>query len=179
MRPWKTISEETVFSAEPFLFVTKQHVDIGNGTIIDDFYKVRLRPFVLTVPVLENGNVLVIRQYKHGPGRISLTFPAGYREDGEAPETAIERELLEETGYRGTNAVQLGEFVDNGNQGGCSGNYFIHRQCARVQAPASGDLEEMVLEEKTATELDRALFNGDIAIIHHAAAWSMARLHGL
>ena len=178
MKEWRTISETVMFDAQPYVRVTKQAVEIGDGRIVEDFYQVRLSPFVITVPVLENGGILMIRQYKHGPGRVSLTFPAGFREEGEEPLAACSRELLEETGLEAREAELLGEFVDNGNQGGCVGGYFVHRGCRRVRQPASGDLEEMELVEMGVGEVDRAVFEGGVAITHHAAVWSMARLKG-
>lgn len=178
MHKWNTIDETEVFSAPPYLSVSKQQVDVGGGKIIDDFFQVRLRPFVITIPVLENGNILTIKQYKHGLGRVSLTFPGGFLEEGEAPEVACDRELLEETGLRSEDVVHLGEFVDNGNQRGCVGNYYIHRNCRAVQEPASGDLEEMLVAEKQVIDIDRAVFSGEIGIVHHVTAWSLARLHG-
>lgn len=178
MSTWRTISEETVFSAEPFLRVVQQKIDVGRGKVIDDFFQVHLRSFVITVPVLENGKILTIWQYKHGAGRKSLTFPAGFVEDGETPEKACRRELLEETGLVPVDTIHLGEFVDNGNQRGCIGNYYIHKECKQIKKPCSGDLEEMELREMSVAEIDKAVFDGAIAITHHAAAWSMARLHG-
>jgi len=37
----------------------------------------------------------------------------------------------------------------------------------------------MILEEKSVQEVDEAFANGEIAITHHAAVWTMARLRGL
>ena len=169
MREWRICSEQTVFSAEPFVSVKKQVVDLGNGRIIDDFYQVELRSFVVTVPVLENGNILLIRQYKHGVGRVCLTFAGGFVEAGEDPEQACSRELLEETGLVASSVTHLGEFVDNGNQRGCCGNYCVHRGCRRAQAPNSGDLEDMLLEERSVEEVDAALFAAEIGLAHQAA----------
>ncbi len=179
MKNWKTIDENVVFNAPPYLKVLKQKVELPDGFQIDNFYQVHLRSFVVVVPVLPNSNVLTIRQYKHGPGRVSLTFPAGFLEDGEIPAHAGMRELLEETGYEAGAMTHLGEFVDNGNQRGCVGNYFVATQCVRKAPPKSGDLEEMLVEELPAGKIDQALKDGDIAIIHHASAWSMARMRGL
>lgn len=174
---WKTLTEDTVFEVAPYLKVVRQKVQIDDERVIDDFYQVHLRPFVIGVPFLENGKVLIMRQYKHGVGRSSLTFPGGFVDPGEAPEMACARELLEETGVKAAQTHLLGTFTDNGNQRGCIGSYFIQTGCKSVQAPDSGDLEEMEQLEMSVDEIDKALFSGEIAITHHAAAWSMARLH--
>jgi len=125
MQEWTTISEKVVFSEPPFIKVVRQVVDIGNHHLVDNFFQVHLRSFVVAVPVLKNGKILTIRQYKHGPGRVSLTFPAGFVEPDEHPEMACRRELLEETGLQPGETIHLGEFVDNGNQRGCVGTIIF------------------------------------------------------
>lgn len=174
---WKTLAQDTVFAAEPYLKVVRQKIQIDEEHVIDDFYQVHLRPFVITVPFLDNGKVLIMRQYKHGVGRTSLTFPGGFADKGETAEAACHRELLEETGVKASRTQFLGEFTDNGNQRGCVGSYFIQTGCQRVQEPDSGDLEDMEIIEMAVEDIDKALFAGDIAITHHAAVWSMARLY--
>ena len=177
--PWTVNSEVEVFVRAPFLKVIQQDVTTGTGQRVDDFYKVILRNFSLVVPVLENGKILLIRQYKHGPGRTTLGFPAGFLEPGEAPETGAARELMEETGLIADEMIALGSFVDNGNQRGALGHYFIARRCTLSHAPDPGDLEEFEYLEMTPEQIDKALLAGEFGIIHHAAAWGLARLKGV
>ena len=49
--------------------------------------------------VTDNGNVVLVRQYRHGAGELLLEAPAGTLDPGETPEEAACRELAEETGY--------------------------------------------------------------------------------
>ncbi len=52
------------------------------------------------LPVLDNGNILMVRQYRHALGRYTLEIPAGGLNFREEPmEEAAARELSEETGY--------------------------------------------------------------------------------
>lgn len=176
---WKVLEEDTVFSAPPFVDIARQTILTGSGCVVPDFYQVRLRPFSICVPVTEAGRIIMIRQYKHGAARVTLTFPAGYRNADETAEDACRRELREETGLAAVAMVHLGEFVDNGNQRGCVGNYFIARGCRKVTEPGSGDLEKMEIVELEPNEIDTALAAGQMAVIHHAAVWAMARLEGL
>ena len=44
-------------------------------------------------------NIVLVDQYRHSVGRVRTEFPAGAVDDGEEPIAAIQRELLEETGY--------------------------------------------------------------------------------
>src|SRR6266702_8300139 len=53
------------------------------------------------VPILEEGRIVLIRQFRLAAGEIIWEIPAGTLEKGEAPEACARRELEEETGYRG------------------------------------------------------------------------------
>ena len=54
---------------------------------------------VALVAITEDGQVLLARQYRPGPGRVLLELPGGKVDDGEDVLAAASRELLEETGY--------------------------------------------------------------------------------
>ena len=54
---------------------------------------------VLVVPVLDDGRLLVERQYRYPLARVFLEFPAGKIDPGEDRFDCARRELLEETGY--------------------------------------------------------------------------------
>lgn len=54
----------------------------------------------MVVPLLDDGRVLVERQYRHPTRTIFTEFPAGKIDPGEDPLVTAARELLEETGYR-------------------------------------------------------------------------------
>ncbi len=60
------------------------------------------------VPVLPDGTVLLLRQYRHATGGWLLEVPAGKLEPGEHPEHCAVRETEEETGYRPSALYALG-----------------------------------------------------------------------
>lgn len=60
------------------------------------------------VPVDDNGDVLLVRQYRYAAGGYLLEVPAGKLDDGEAPEPCAVREVEEETGYRPGKLIPLG-----------------------------------------------------------------------
>ena len=55
---------------------------------------------VMIMPLFDNGDVLLERQYRYPMGKVFIEFPAGKKDAGEAPLDTAQRELLEETGYR-------------------------------------------------------------------------------
>jgi ADP-ribose diphosphatase len=145
LKPWATLDRRVEFSGGPIREIAKETVLLPDGRVIPDFYTVRMGDYALVYAVTLEGRVLVLRQYKHGVRRVCLTFPGGYVAPGEDPATAAERELLEETGYRGGAIIPLGAFVTNANQGCNTAHLFRIDGCRREREPESGDLEEMEL----------------------------------
>ena len=71
------------------------------------------RGFVVVVPVLTTGEVVLVHQYRHTLGRITLETPAGAIDPDEEPIVAVHRELAEETFLRAGSIEHLGTFADN------------------------------------------------------------------
>jgi ADP-ribose pyrophosphatase len=63
---------------------------------------------VMIVPVLDDGRLVLERQYRYPMGRSMIEFPAGKLEAGEPGLTCARRELTEETGYRAAQWAQAG-----------------------------------------------------------------------
>lgn len=63
---------------------------------------------VLIVPVLENGNLLLERQFRYPLNRVFVELPAGKIDPGEDVLLTGQRELLEETGYIAQEWIYLG-----------------------------------------------------------------------
>ena len=55
----------------------------------------------------------MVRQYRHPVAKTLLEIPGGFADKNEAPEKAIARELLEETGYEFSRYEYLGEVLAN------------------------------------------------------------------
>src|SRR5215472_17251084 len=64
---------------------------------------------VVVLPVLPDGRILMIRQYRHATRQFLWELVAGRIDEGESIRKAAERELIEETGYR---AKRFRLFVD-------------------------------------------------------------------
>ncbi|MES2417012.1 MAG: NUDIX hydrolase [Bacteroidota bacterium] len=72
---------------------------LQNGAIKDDYYVLEYPNWVNAVALTAGGKIIMVRQYRYAADLISLEIPGGVIDDGELPETAIVRELQEETGY--------------------------------------------------------------------------------
>lgn len=84
-------------------------VKLPDGRIIGrDF--IHFRPAATIVPVLSDGRIVLIRNYRFTVEDWLMELPAGAIDAGEAPAAGAARELLEETGYTAGEMELLGEF---------------------------------------------------------------------
>ena len=100
-----TLSSESVFKGR-LLDVRRDKVRLPNGAEVTREYVVHPGA-AMVVPLLADGQVLLVRQYRYPLHRAFIEFPAGKIDPGESPRQAAERELIEETGYRAGNFTEL------------------------------------------------------------------------
>lgn len=98
------------------------------------------------VPLLDDGRVVLVRQYRHAVGKWLLEVPAGTLSAGETPEACAHREVIEEGGYRARRLEPLGAvFMAPGYS-----DELIHLWLATGLEPAAQNLDE---DENLAVEL--------------------------
>ena len=75
----------------------------------------RMRPSgrhaVMMVPVTEQGDILLVKEYAAGTEQYELGFPKGLIDEGETPEQAANRELKEEIGFGAQQLTPLKQVV--------------------------------------------------------------------
>jgi ADP-ribose pyrophosphatase len=168
--PWRVLGRKPVFSLPPRLGIALEAVALPDGRIVEDYLQIEMPSYATIYAETADRRVLCLRQYKHGPRRVSLTLPAGHVETHEDPRAAAERELLEETGHVASAWRKLASFTNAGNQGCGQCHVFAAYGARAVQPPRPGDLEEMRLELLPRAALSAALSEGDIAILGSAIA---------
>jgi 8-oxo-dGTP pyrophosphatase MutT (NUDIX family) len=78
-----------------------------------DFFVMEVGDWAVTIALTEEGNCVLVRQFRFGTEQFSWELPAGVVDPGEDPAKGGERELYEESGYRGSNVIVLGSVHPN------------------------------------------------------------------
>jgi len=73
-----------------------------------DFYILESRDWINIIPLTDDHQVVMIRQYRHGSREVTLEIPGGLVDPGDTPKKAAVRELLEETGYQAKKWIKSG-----------------------------------------------------------------------
>ena len=100
------VDSETVYDGK-LLHVKRDSVRLPDGSIATREYIVHPGA-VLMVPVLPDGRVIAVRQYRYPHRRVFLEFPAGKLDPGEDALATAKRELIEETGHTAQRWTRLG-----------------------------------------------------------------------
>jgi ADP-ribose pyrophosphatase len=133
---------------------------------------------VLIVPVLDSGEIVLIRNYRIALRQTILECPAGTLEPPEPPETCAARELIEETGYRAATLQPLGWFHTTPGLT----DETMHAFLARGLSPVGQDLQDdecITLFPVPADESFRMIDRGEIRDAKSMLALLLARRLGL
>ncbi len=98
--PWQVESSEYLHRL-PWLTLRRDSVHMSGGGAIPDYYVLEYPAWLSVLAVTTSGDLVLLRQYRHGLGAVHFELCAGVVEAGEEPMQAARRELLEETGFGG------------------------------------------------------------------------------
>ena len=101
------LSSQTLLKGS-FLQVKRDTVQLPDGTQATREYVVHPGA-VVVVPLLDNGHVVLERQFRYPVGQVMIELPAGKLETGEDPLLCGLRELQEETGYTASEWAYAGK----------------------------------------------------------------------
>jgi ADP-ribose pyrophosphatase len=112
LKPWKIIRSHHDSSYRVFTIRTDRAVSPRTGEA-HDFYVLESDPWVNVIPITEDNQIVLVRQYRHGLKTVTLEIPGGLVENGETALEAAKKELRQETGYEAREWIDLGRVHPN------------------------------------------------------------------
>lgn len=160
-RHWTRLARERIQSCRVF-DVHRMRVRSPRTGQEHEFYGLECSDWVNVIPFTPHGEVVMVRQYRHGADRVTLEVPGGIVDPGETPAQAAARELLEETGYAASEIVPLGGVNPNPALFGNRLHAFAAVGARRVAEIANDSTEETHVELVPEAQLRRLVREGEV-----------------
>ena len=169
----KTLSSEIIHKNPLWEYKCDKFI-LPNGDKMDYFFS-ETPGNVLIVPVLDDGRLVLVRQYRYLEEKTSIEFPGGGMSKNESPAGAAARELLEETGYTTENLIKVGAFEP------CVGvvkdlsHVFIAHELTEAQKPQFTAAEKTEVLLRRVDEFSDMIKQGEIWSGQVLAVWAIVR----
>lgn len=161
IKPWQRIASHEMVDCRIFT-VNESHSRHPENGSEHSFYFINSGDWVNIVPITSSGEVVFIRQFRHGSEDITLEIPGGMVDQGEDPMTAAVRECLEETGYRAGEAQSLGVLNPNPAVFNNKLHTYVARDCEPVTEIANTATEHTEVELIPMSALPELMQSGQI-----------------
>ncbi len=165
---WKKLSSEYI-SNHIYFTARKDVCEMPDGYIVDPYFVVEMPTSVCAMAITENNEVILAEQYRHPLAESIIEIPGGFIDEAELSDTAIARELLEETGYEFSDYIFLARVAANP---GVLNNYtdlYLATGGKKVAAQQLDAHEEIKLKLVPVDEVRRMLLNNEFKQAMHVA----------
>lgn len=109
MGDYKRIRQELMYQGKVVGFY-KDILELPNGNVVE-WDLVKHPGAAAIIPVMDDGRIILVKQYRNALGRRTIEIPAGGIEKGETALQCVVREVEEETGYRSNHITPLIEVI--------------------------------------------------------------------
>jgi ADP-ribose pyrophosphatase len=172
VQPWKALSRSHVIK-NPWWTYCRDAVGLPSGKE-GEYHYVHSLGSSLIVPVLDDGRLLLVNQYRYLGGKESLEFPCGAVKEGATHDQTAWHELAEETGYSAGRLVLAGRFNPyNGVTDEICHVYVAHD--LRHVGGTPDETEEFELVPLSLDQISPLILNGTIWDGMTIVAWTLAQ----
>ncbi|HEX8369519.1 MAG TPA: NUDIX hydrolase [Pyrinomonadaceae bacterium] len=151
--------------------------DRESDNLEHSFFVVESPDWVNIIALDAENKTVLIEQFRHGTEEIVLEIPGGMIDEGEAPETAARRELLEETGFASDEFIYLGKSRPNP---AIQNNWIYHfaaLNCRKIQETAFDEHESVVTKLVSLDEIPNLIESEQITHSLVLAGFYKLNLH--
>jgi ADP-ribose pyrophosphatase len=176
---WERLRSERLFET-PYFVLRSDRLRLPDGAIKDPYYVIERPDAAIVFPLTGEGEVVLVRQFRPPLERMELGLPAGLVEEGEKPEAAARRELLEETGYSGGEWELLGSLASSPSLKDNWAYLFLARGVEETAPPDPDEHELVEVVRVSERDLFGLIRGGEIVSSSGVAAVLLAleRLRG-
>ena len=165
---WR-ITDSSVVVDTRHLRLRKDRIELPGGGVIEDYYVRESRGFAIIFAITADKRVVLVRQYKHGIGKVLLELPAGAIDPGEQPIETAAREFKEEAGYEGPMEL-VRSFPTDATNANTVAHLFFAPRVELSGTPLLDPSEEIRVELATLDEVHRFVRDGTIDSVAHVAS---------
>ena len=161
---WSWCKQKSVLKTIPFE-VEEIMLSKGGRQIETPYHRLISRDWVNVLPVTEQGDAILIRQFRAGSLQWELETPGGCYDPGDLKiETAVSRELEEETGYVSSDIVFLGSQNPNSAIHGNQIHFYLALNCRVAQSRVNfpDENEDIEIVKFPVSELKSKVLSGEI-----------------
>jgi 8-oxo-dGTP pyrophosphatase MutT (NUDIX family) len=170
---WERLSSERLMET-PYFALRSDRLRLPDGAVKDPYYVIERPDAAIVFPLTEEDEVVLVRQYRPAIEGIELGLPAGLVDEGEEPEKAARRELLEETGYAGGEWEPLGSLASSPSLKDNWAHLFLARRVACSAAPRPDEYERVEVVLVPVGEIAERISAGEIVSSSGVAAALLA-----
>lgn len=171
---WKILKSFSAFKAG-FFNLRVDECELPDRRVMPRYYVLEFPDWVNVVPVTEDGQMILVEQYRHAAGETFLEIPGGSTHPGgEDSQAAGARELLEETGYAAREWVYCGFHYPNPALQNNKMHTYLARGCVKVQEPQLDPFEDLQVKTLPVAEVMSRLHKGEIRHSLIAASLTLA-----
>jgi ADP-ribose pyrophosphatase len=169
---WKKLASSIVIK-NPWWEYRKDETELPSGRR-GEYHYVHTNGASCIVPILPDGRLVLVNQYRYLLDKESLEFPCGGVKDGHSYEQTAEMELVEEAGYQARDWKLVGEYNPYNGVTTEICRVYLARDLFAVP-PTPEETEEFEIVVLTRDELERNIMAGVIWDGMTMAAWAIAR----
>ena len=177
LKPWKLIRTQLKESFRVFSIRTDTTVSPRTGKE-HDFYVIESGDWVNVIALTADHHVVMVKQYRHGSGEVTLEIPGGLVDPGDTPEEAASRELSEETGYEAEGWLEIGVVNPNPAIFNNRCYTFMAQNARKVREPMPDQTEDIEVVLLPVDHIPELIQEGKIdhAMVITAFYWYFYRI---